>query len=52
MTKEALFDKASKIIKRAREETKALMEKGIIPMPEERRVAAHGSFPATGPSRA
>ena len=30
MTKDELFAKASSIIKRAREETKALMEKGLI----------------------
>ena len=33
MTKDELFEKAFKIIKRAREETKTLMDKGIIPMP-------------------
>ena len=30
MSREALFDKASRIITRAREETRALMEAGII----------------------
>ncbi len=34
MTKDELFAKASRIIKRAREETKVLMEAGIIPVPE------------------
>jgi len=34
MTKDELFEKASKIIKRAREETKIFMDKGIIQMAE------------------
>jgi len=34
MTKDELFEKASKIIKRARDETKTLMDKGVIPMSE------------------
>jgi malate dehydrogenase (oxaloacetate-decarboxylating) len=36
MTGEELFAKASTIIKRARDETKVLMEKGVIPLPEAR----------------
>ncbi len=31
LSKDELFHKASKIIKRARDETKALMDKGLIP---------------------
>jgi malate dehydrogenase (oxaloacetate-decarboxylating) len=34
MTREELYEKSSKIIKRAMDETKTLMDKGIIPMPE------------------
>jgi malate dehydrogenase (oxaloacetate-decarboxylating) len=34
LTREALFEKASRIIKRSRDETQALMEKGVIPLPE------------------
>lgn len=33
MTKEELLHKATAVIKRARDETQALMEKGIIPRP-------------------
>ncbi|HJX31056.1 MAG TPA: NADP-dependent malic enzyme [Thermodesulfobacteriota bacterium] len=34
MTRDELYKKSSKIIKRAMDETKTLMDKGIIPMPE------------------
>lgn len=35
MTRDELYEKSSKIIKRAMEETKTLMDKGLIPMPPE-----------------
>ncbi|WAC06290.1 MAG: NADP-dependent malic enzyme [Thermodesulfobacteriota bacterium] len=34
MTRDELYEKSSQIIKRAMDETKTLMDKGIIPMPE------------------
>ena len=35
MTRDELYEKSSKIIKRAMDETKTLMDKGLIPMPPE-----------------
>jgi malate dehydrogenase (oxaloacetate-decarboxylating) len=35
MTRDELYEKSSKIIQRAMDETKALMDKGLIPMPPE-----------------